>query len=391
MNCNELYKIGKKTIADKSPITYKNTKRGIGKMLLIVRTYEKTLLTVRQYIDAIVEHSKFSVDVVDVSKAFPVMSKRERSKYDVIVLHDTVTIPGGYLLNLLGEVFFKSYDGIKVVIKQDEHNRTNQVIDFLKKYSVDLLLSIWDEETADYVYRGKNPNLRIMANCLTGYIPVEYKTLNYSLHHRPIGVGYRGTPFVPILGRLGYEKDHIGDMFLEHTKDRNIRTDISSRFEDRIYGDKWLDYLGSCKFQLGVESGTDIVDLDGTIRKMHDKKIGKYVSDEEKLAFMETIGSKLHYRAISPRHFEAIACRSVQILLEGTYQGIMEPYRHYVPLKRDLSNINEVIAYIHDDERRKEIANRAYEEIIFVDDYSYSKFVERMDQNIICIKSGKTR
>lgn len=386
MNINYLYRISKKTLIDRTPLTYKSPRDGVARMLLVVRTGDNALLTVKQHIESIVNYSCFAVDIIDVNHAFPVMSRKERDRYDIIALHNTVTIPGGILFNLLGEQFFKSFKGIKVMFKQDEHCRTNEVIDFIKKYNVDLLLSIWDEKTADYVYRRTNPNLHIMANCLTGYIPDEYKQLNYSLDDRPIDVGYRGMPFDPILGKLGYEKDHIGDLFKEHTKDYAIKTDISSNFADRIYGDKWLDYLGNCKFQLGVESGTDIVDLDGTICKKCSKEIGKYNTDEEKLAFVESIGSELHYRAISPRHFESIACKSVQILLEGTYQDILVPYRHYIPLKRDFSNIDEVIEYINDDEKRKKIANCAYDEIIFTEDYSYKTFVKRLDDSIVAIK-----
>ena len=47
-------------------------------------------------------------------------------------------------------------------------------------------------------------------------------------------------------------------------------------------------------------------------------------------------------RTISPRHFEAAAFRVCQVLFEGRYAGVMEPMRHYIPLRKDFSNFDEV-------------------------------------------------
>ena len=52
------------------------------------------------------------------------------------------------------------------------------------------------------------------------------------------------------------------------------------------------------------------------------------------------------YRTISPRHFEASALRLCQILLEGKYSGVMRPMVHYIPLKKDFSNFDEVRIWI---------------------------------------------
>ena len=54
----------------------------------------------------------------------------------------------------------------------------------------------------------------------------------------------------------------------------------------------------------------------------------------------------VYYRTISPRHFEAAAFRICQVLFEGRYSGVLEPMVHYIPLKKDFSNIDEVIRRI---------------------------------------------
>ena len=43
---------------------------------------------------------------------------------------------------------------------------------------------------------------------------------------------------------------------------------------------------------------------------------------------------RVRYRTIGPRHFEAAAMRVCQVLFEGSYSGLMEPMRHYIPVRR---------------------------------------------------------
>ena len=41
--------------------------------------------------------------------------------------------------------------------------------------------------------------------------------------------------------------------------------------------------------------------------------------------------------AISPRHLEAVVTKTAQVLVEGSYSGVLEPERHYIPVRRDFS------------------------------------------------------
>ena len=73
-------------------------------------------------------------------------------------------------------------------------------------------------------------------------------------------------------------------------------------------------------------------------------------------------------------HLEAVITKTCQVLVEGDYDGILQPNRHYIPLKRDFSNLVEVLDKLRDDELLEEIANQAYEEIYMSKRYSYEKF-----------------
>ena len=90
----------------------------------------------------------------------------------------------------------------------------------------------------------------------------------------------------------------------------------------------------------------------------------------------------MNYAQVSPRHFEATACGAAQILYEGEYSGIFKPHRHFMPLKRDLSNMAEVLDFARDDRRIKEFADCAYEEIIVDPANHYEHYVKTFDDAV---------
>lgn len=85
---------------------------------------------------------------------------------------------------------------------------------------------------------------------------------------------------------------------------------------------------------------------------------------------------------ISPRCFEAIALKTVLVLYEGDYSGILTAGQHYIPLKKDFSNIQEVIAKIKNTAYLQAMANKAYEDIALNSQYHYSSFIQRFDDII---------
>src|SRR5207248_812275 len=74
---------------------------------------------------------------------------------------------------------------------------------------------------------------------------------------------------------------------------------------------------------------------------------------------------------ISPKVFEAIACKTALVLFEGRYSGVLEPGRHFIALKKDFSNVEEVLALLRDDAFLEALAERAYADVIGSGRYSY--------------------
>ena len=68
------------------------------------------------------------------------------------------------------------------------------------------------------------------------------------------------------------------------------------------------------------------------------------------------------------------------ILYEGEYSGRLKPWQHYVPLKKDHSNMEEVVTLLRDDERAQAIVDRAWIEVARASENSYTAFSSLVDQ-----------
>jgi spore maturation protein CgeB len=79
----------------------------------------------------------------------------------------------------------------------------------------------------------------------------------------------------------------------------------------------------------------------------------------------------LNGKAISSRHFEPIGTRTCQLLVEGSYNGILEGDRHYISVKRDLSNVEDAIRRFKDAEYRAAITAAAHDHVMSHHTYSH--------------------
>lgn len=68
--------------------------------------------------------------------------------------------------------------------------------------------------------------------------------------------------------------------------------------------------------------------------------------------------------------------RTCQVLVEGDYDGVLVPGKHYIELKRDFSNVDEVLDLITKDELREEITQRAWEDVVVSGNFNYRNFVD---------------
>lgn len=178
---------------------------------------------------------------------------------------------------------------------------------------------------------------------------------------RPIDIGYRSYDSPVYLGHN--ERRLLAEFFSDYASGQNLTIDISLDPKDRFEESAWADFLNRCKGQLGSEAGGDFFELTDETRL----KINQYITDHPN-APMQDIYQRFfaHYanpvplRVISGRNIEAAGTKTVQILFEGDYNGYLKPDEHYISLKKDFSNIDEVMRKFRDEAYCHAITENAY-------------------------------
>lgn len=149
--------------------------------------------------------------------------------------------------------------------------------------------------------------------------PDAYKDLHL---RRIIDVGFRGNRYRP---GIHDERNKIIEAF-EGLPNCDIQM-----HQDLFLGRyQWSQFLNVCKAIPGAEAGQE--------------------------------GARI----ISPRHLEAVGCKTLQILLPGEYCGIISP-EHYVTF----TTVNDALEIVRNDKLRQEIVDRAYEHVISKHTYKH--------------------
>jgi hypothetical protein len=163
-----------------------------------------------------------------------------------------------------------------------------------------------------------------------------------------------------------------------------LRTDISTRVEDTILGERWFDFLMSGRTVLGCESGSSVLDRRGEMQV----RIRRMLAQDPDMSF-DAVSQRMPkgwdehaFLALSPRHFESVITKTCPVFVEGEYEGVFKRGRHYIPIRRDFSNLDEVLEQVRDRRRTEEIAETAYEEIYLSGKYGYSALAAELERVI---------
>lgn len=244
-----------------------------------------------------------------------------------------------------------------VAMFQDEQARLSEHVRFCDEFGVNCVYTMFGRQAARSVY-GATDTLKLVSH-IPGYVSDELRAVGEALAvpdaKRTIDVGYRGRRPPVGWGAAAQEKYEIAVEFERRAAGSGLVLDIATSEDKRIYGEDWYRFIASCRATLGTESGTEI----------------------------PWQGETLPYRTISPRHLEAAALRSCQILFEGDYSGLMEPMRHYIPLRKDFSNLDEVLERFADRDLRTRLAENAFRDLIAGDAASYEHFISGFDDQLL--------
>ncbi|RJT67827.1 glycosyltransferase family 1 protein [Legionella taurinensis] len=338
--------------------------------------------TIIDHIDAFTDYSEHTIWLL--SNLGDLSRKLDLQKFDAIIIHYSLCILNNNYLSQSAKTRLRNYQGLKIIFVQDEYRQINNMISQLQYLDVDVLFTCFPDGEIERIYKKSDLPKVSKYNNLTGYIPERLLQLGPQppIKSRPVHAGYRARRLSAWFGELGYEKWNIAEKWQEHTRGKSIVSDVSYHERDRIYGKKWIEFLSRCKATLGVESGSSVMDFTGEL----EKEVEAYELTHPHASFQEI--QQLYFREyeglyrlnqISPRCFEAIALKTALILYEGDYSGVLVPNRHYIVLKKDFSNMDDVLAKLNDNDYLQAMVDRAYEEVARSGQYSYQSFIHYVD------------
>ena len=356
-------------------------------ILLIYHHAPPYAATVMEHVRAFREHSRFPVWEVNVDHGFP--PALEGLSPTVVLLHYSLFGAKTYLLQPAFLEWLRNAETrYRIAFFQDEYQFCPQRFAFIDDYRIDCVYTLLAPEQFDAVY-GRYTHGPRLVHTLTGYVGDDLVRVaaerSVPDQDRTIDIGYRGRSLPYYMGLGSQEKQEIGIQFLARGKDLGLRLDIAVDEDSRLYGEAWTRFLANARAFVGVEAGVSIFDLTGEVYAGYERLVAENPAmtfAEMSSRLLAPFEGNIPYRTVSPRHFEAAAFRVVQILFEGEYSGVLQPMVHYLPLRKDFSNFDEVIALFRDPAVRRAVTDRAYADLIASGRYSYSSFVRSFDEDL---------
>ena len=270
-----------------------------------------------------------------------------------------------------------------IAIPQDEGSYAAVLDEWLCEMGVSSILSVhYSPEGPLYPIMRKEAEI---IRCLPGYID-EASAADLSSFAGPIcsrktDIVYRARRLPYFCGSAGQLKSLVAEVVQKRAELHQLATDISTRDEDVIHGSDWLGFLASGRAVLGAEGGYSAIDWHGEVRaQMHHVLEGDpTLTFEDASTRMPSGWDDYGLLTITPRHFEAAMARTCQVLVEGEYGGILEAGKHYLPIERDFSNVDEVLEQLKDHQHIQRIADRCYEDICQRGKYTYREFARLIE------------
>ena len=342
--------------------------------------------TVQDYVGAFRKYSRNNINYLHVAQN--TLLQVSFDDYDVLVI--TYSCRLCYMAMWSPRVWqaVADFRGLKVALPQDEYQETNKLRDGLRELGVNIVLTCVPREKIEWVYPPDLfPNVQFK-RVLTGYVPSQLQRLPRRIlpatRNRSVWIGYRGRNLGHCWGDLAYWKTEIGVRFERACEHRGIPHDIGWTEEDRIYQDRWYSFIASCRTMLGTPSGCNVFDFDGGLERDYKKLIKQrpnltYQEYRPMIAHKET---EIDMGQASPRMFEEAALGTAMVLLEGSYSDVVTPGEDCIFVRRDFSNIEDVLDQISNSTRVQAVADAAYRNLIESGKWSYESFITQFDDMI---------
>jgi hypothetical protein len=269
-----------------------------------------------------------------------------------------------------------------IFLPQDDYTYSSRLDDLAIACEVSAIWSPIAKDVELLYPRSAKKEIRFEV-ALTGYVERgklrEYDSYSKNFDDREIDLGQRVSMLPANFGKIAQRKAEIANRLGKELQSRGFRVDVSTRPEDSFSGSSWLGFLGNTRFTISRKGGAGIGDpLNKFSNRVALLQLFSGILDKKLLARLSaTRGVVLgDFSAVSPRLFEAAALGVCQILEEDDYlDGALMPWIHYVPLKSDFSNVDEIADFMRSGSRIQEMIKNAKHALIESGNFSYESFV----------------
>lgn len=290
--------------------------------------------------------------------------------------------------------FLADVDAAKIAFPQDDYHESNTLDALFDDFRFDVIYTVAAQEL-ELLYPRSSRRAELVT-VLTGYVDddsIDSVALTAQpFARRRIDIGQRVTKYSPLGGRFARLKGELARAVAEAARSRRMTVDVSFSERDKIMGDKWLAFLGDCRYITGCEGGVSVWDPDGLIYD----RVQAYLAANPDASFEEVEQAcfpgedgRHVFSTVTPRLFEAALMRCCQILVEARYLGVLKPFTHYIPVAPDLSNVADALDLTRDHRSAQARIENTYETLVGTREFRYSTLAERVFSKIDSIASRR--
>lgn len=290
---------------------------------------------------------------------------RNIRNYDLIIVSHAAAGDNMTLLNHTKH-WLRRRRGKLVTFIGNEYDLLDDKIAFIKAAGADYICSQLPHQASSYLYRECDGSEIVdMPHALN---PKSYSPI--AGIRRDVDIGFIGDIYKPFIGDR--ERTDLIEWFEAQGATYGLSCDIRRQ---RLMRDDWILFLNQCHGIIGAESGTYYLNDRG---RLLEKARVYNLFDNPEASFTDVFDRffkdqprEVSGKCISSRHFEPIGTKTCQLLLEGNYNGILEPDRHYIAIKRDLSNLPDAIARFKDEIRSRHMVEETYDYVMSCHTYAH--------------------
>lgn len=314
--------------------------------------------------DAFVASSRLAVEICNVNNLVQLAGCLRRiHDYDLVVVSHAAA---GDAMTVTGRIgaALRRRRGVLVSFIGNEYALLDQKIAFLNEAAADYICTQLPLAAARYLYQGLTGALVDLPHALN---PVAYHPLNGVA--RTGDIGFIGDIYPHFIGDR--ERTDLIEWFAANASARGLACDIR---RVRLPRADWHVFLAGHRGIIGAESGTYFLNDRGglmTRAAAYEKAHPEASFVDIHARFFAGLEGGVSGKCISSRHFEPVGTKTCQILLEGEYNGVLRAGEHYIPVRRDLSDVDEAIRQFADAGTRDRIAENAYHHVMSGHTYAH--------------------